>query len=177
MRDGRPMSDRDEQFMALVRENADRLRRICRVYASGAAAEEDLYQDILLELWRSLPSFDGRSNWDTWLYRVGLNTALQERRTRETRRAVRLDEDDPVRGPRPRRPDEKLEDRRRLDRLYGAIDRLDEMDRALVVLYLEEQSYREMAEVLGISESYVGVRLHRIRKRLAEWLERDEEEA
>lgn len=171
------MSDRDEQFMELVRENAGRLRRICRVYASDAAAEEDLYQDILLELWRSLPSFQGRSSPDTWLYRVALNTALQERRGRETRREARLDDDDPVRGARPRRPDEAMEDRHRLDRLYAAIDRLDEVDRALVVLYLEEKSYREMAEVLGISESYVGVKLHRIRKQLAEWMDRDEEDA
>lgn len=171
------MSDREEQFMELVRENAGRLHRICRVYADGAAAEEDLYQDILLELWRSLPSFEGRSSRDTWLYRVALNTALKERRTHKTRRAARLDEDDPVRGPRPRRPDDAVEDRRRLDRLYAAIDRLDEMDRALVVLYLEEKSYREMAEVLGINESYVGVKLHRIRKQLAEWMEREEGDA
>jgi RNA polymerase sigma-70 factor (ECF subfamily) len=171
------MSDREERFMELVRENAGRLRRICRVYADGAAAEEDLYQDILLELWRSLPSFQGRSSRGTWLYRVALNTALQERRSRETRRAARLDEDAPVRGPRPRRPDQELEDRRRLDRLYAAMDRLEETDRALVVLYLEEKSYREMAEVLGISESYVGEKLHRIRKQLAEWMERDQEDA
>lgn len=162
--------------MELVRENAGRLRRLCRVYADGGAGEEDLYQDILLELWRSLPSFEGRSSRDTWLYRVALNTALERRRGRETRREARLDEDDPVRGARPRRPDEELEDRRRLDRLYAAIDRLNEMDRALVVLYLEEKSYREMADVLGISQSYVGVKLHRIRKQLAEWWELNEED-
>lgn len=161
--------------MELVRANEGRLRRLCRVYARGESAEADLYQDILLELWRSLPSFEGKSSAGTWLYRVALNTALGRRRRRRTREEARLDEDDPVRAPEPRRPDEEWEDRRRLDRLYAAIDRLDELDRALVLLSLEGQSYREMARVLGISESNVGVKLHRIRKRLAGWMGMDEQ--
>ena len=67
-------------------------------------------------------------------------------------------------------PDQRLEARQQLERMYTAIDRLDDMDKALVMLFLDERSYREMAQVLGMSESHVGVKLHRIKKELASWL-------
>lgn len=162
----------DESFLALVREHEGRLRRICRVYGSGRDAEEDLYQDILVQLWRSLPSFRGESGVGTWLYRVALNTALARRRRRRARPEVPLDA---VHEPRSNAapPDERLDARRRRERLYAAIERLDDVDRAIVTMYLDGRSYREIAEVLGISESNTGVKLHRIRKRLAAWLDED----
>lgn len=165
------MSDRREAFLRLVRDNRARLRRICRVYGEDREEERDLYQEILLQAWRSLPSFEGEAKPATWLYRVALNTALGRQRKRDVRSRARLDEDDPVMGSRPPRPDRELSDKRRRERLYAAIDRLGETDRALVLMYLDERSYAEMAEVLGISESYVGVKLHRIRKKLSESLE------
>ncbi len=69
------------------------------------------------------------------------------------------------------RPDERLDQDEKLDRLYAAIDRLDDVDKALVMMYLDEKSYREMADVLGLSESHVGVKLHRVKNKLASWLE------
>lgn len=176
MTDGRPKGatpsrEREDVFLEAIRENRGRLRRICRAYSGSRDEERDLYQEILLEAWRSLPSFHGDASLDTWLYRVALNTALARDRTRATRREATLPEDDPVMGSDPPRPDERMAERKRLERLYGAIDRLDATDRALVLMYLEERSYAEMAEVLGISANYVGVKLHRIRAKLAEWLE------
>lgn len=164
------MSDRERRFRELVRDNRGRLRRIARAYAGGAEEERDLYQEMLLEAWRSLSSFEGQSSPDTWLYRVALNTALDHDRSEERRRSARLDDDHPLRDRGFRRPDRRYEQQERLDRLYGAIERLDDADRALVLMYLEETSYREMAEVLGISENYVGVKLHRIRQELSAML-------
>ncbi|HSH44485.1 MAG TPA: RNA polymerase sigma factor [Longimicrobiales bacterium] len=165
------MRPQEEEFLALLRENDARLRRICRVYGSDPEDVRDLYQDILVQLWRSLPSFAGDSEMGTWVYRVALNTALSHRRKRDTRRAAREEKGDaPLWATVSPAPDRALEEKQRLDRLHGAIRRLDDLDRALVTMYLDDRSYREMAEVLGISETNVGVKLHRIRKRLAAWL-------
>lgn len=160
-------TSREEAFIQLVRQNEARLQRICRVYTRDAEAQKDLYQDILAQLWRALPSFDGEAQPGTWLYRVALNTALSQKRADTVRRKEQHDRlDDLPEGSHTLwhdgspTPDERFEARQRLERLYAAIDRLDDLDKALVMLFLDERSYREMAQVLGISESHVGVKLH-----------------
>ena len=159
----------DQAFLRLVRDNDTRLRRICRVYSRDADGQKDLYQDMLVQIWRSLPSFGGGSSADTWLYRVALNTALAHVRRRHARRETPLiDADDHVDDT--EGVDERFDARQRVEQLYAAIDRLSAADKMLTMMYLDEKSYREMADVLGISESNVGVRLHRIRKELAGWL-------
>lgn len=165
------MADREADFLQLVRENQARLRKICRVYAEDAEAQNDLYQDMLVQLWRALPSFDGDAEASTWLYRVALNTALSHRRKQNVRAEATLHREHPVWTDGVTQPGERLDKQEKLERLYAAIDRLDDMDKALVMMYLDETSYQEMADVLGISENYVGVKLHRIKKKLAAWLE------
>ena len=164
--------------MKLVRENDASLRRICRVYTNDADGQKDLYQDILVQLWRALPSFDGEAQPGTWLYRVALNTALSRKRADIARRAEQHDSLDGShalwRDGSPM-PDEKLEANQQLERLYAGIDRLGELDKALVMLFLDEKSYREMAQVVGISETHVAVKLHRIKKELASWLAEDDQ--
>ena len=160
----------EQRFLKLVRENDGRLRHICRVYARDVEARKDLYQDIMFQLWRSLPSFAGTSSIDTWVYRVALNTALTHARRRSAHTETSL-EDDHVEAAGLATSldaaDDTLDLSERSDRLYGAIDRLGDVDRMLVAMYLDDRSYREMAEVIGICESHVGVKLHRIRKALA----------
>jgi RNA polymerase sigma-70 factor (ECF subfamily) len=161
------MPTRDEDaFLQMVRDNDARLRRICRVYADDAGERDDLYQEVLTQLWRSFPSFDGSAEPGTWLYRVALNTALSHRRKEATRSEATLDDENPLWGADPPGPDDRLEAKDRRERLYAAIDQLDDIDTALVMMYLDETPYREMAEVLGISESHVGVKLHRAKKKL-----------
>jgi RNA polymerase sigma-70 factor (ECF subfamily) len=152
-----------------VRSNDARLRRICRVYARDPEARKDLYQEIMFQLWRSLATFTGASSIDTWVYRVSLNTALSQARRHAARSETPLDEEHD-------QSDElasslgdteaELDLDEQSGRLFAAIDRLDPIDRMLVTMQIDGKSYREMAEVIGISESHVGVKLHRIKKRL-----------
>jgi RNA polymerase sigma-70 factor (ECF subfamily) len=165
------MPEREDTFLTLVREHEGRLRKICRVYGDTEADRRDLYQDILVELWRSLPTFEGNAEPGTWLYRVALNTALSHDRRQTVREETPLEEDHPLRTDAFARPNADLEEQEQLDRLYAAIDRLDDVDKALVMMYLDETSYAEMAHVLGITENHVGVKLHRIKNKLADWLE------
>ncbi|PEN09401.1 RNA polymerase subunit sigma-70 [Longimonas halophila] len=161
----------EAEFLDLVHENAARLRKIARVYTESAEGQRDLYQDILVALWRALPSFNGEAQRSTWLYRVALNTALSHERKRAVRSKATLSDDHPLWMDGLPTPGAGLEQKERLDRLYAAIDRLDTMDKTLVMMYLDDASYAVMADVLGISENYVGVKLHRIKKQLATWLE------
>jgi RNA polymerase sigma-70 factor, ECF subfamily len=160
----------EQRFLALVRENDGRLRHICRVYARDAEARKDLYQEIMFQLWRSLPSFAGASSTDTWVYRVALNTALTHARRRSVHAETSLEEDHAEAADLAASLDaaeDSLELGEQSERLYAAIDRLGDVDRMLVTMYLDDRSYHEMAEVIGISESHVGVKLHRIKKALA----------
>ena len=142
---------------------------MARAYTLSAEEREDLAQEILLQIWRSLPRFEGRSSPSTWCYRVALNSALGWHRAEGRRRArhetwLATDElttagpDDGV----------ALQQRELVERLYDAIHQLPKADAALVLLYLDDLSYRDMAEVMGISESNVGVKLNRAKKALAE---------
>jgi RNA polymerase sigma-70 factor (ECF subfamily) len=165
------MAPREDDFLELVRENEGRLRKICRVYADTEVAQQDLYQNILVALWRALPSFEGEAAPGTWLYRVALNTALSHDRRRTVREEATLDDDHPLRTDAFAEPDAAVEEQDRLDRLYAAIDRPADLDKALVTMYLDDKSYAEMADVLGLTENHVGVKLHRIKNQLADWLE------
>lgn len=164
------MQPTDATFLRLLRANEGRLRRLSRVYGRDTDDQNDLYQEMLVALWRSLPSFRGDAKVSTWLYRVALNTALSHRRRQVARKEVSL-EDRPAdwRDTRPR-ADERLAEKENVARLYAAIGRLGGVDKALIMMYLDDRSYREMSEVLGLSETNVGVKLHRIRHRLSSWL-------
>lgn len=168
---------RERQFLTLVHANDSRLRRICRVYERDLDAREDLYQEIMFQLWRALPSFTGASTVDTWVYRVALNTALAHVRRQSNRRDTtplneeHLEADTMVSAL--GTEEELLALDAQSERLHAAIHRLDGIDRMLVTMLLDGRSYREMADVIGITESNVGVKLHRIRKALAQMVAKE----
>ncbi len=166
-------TDRELQFLTLVRQNDARLRRICRVYAGGDDEQHDLLQEILLQLWRSLPSFAGASSPDTWLYRVALNTALAHARRNPARRETTLDDEIAAAHAPADAVDADLDVRARQEQLHAAIVRLDPVDKMLMTMYLDERSYRDIADVLGITETHVGVKLHRIKQALARQLTKE----
>ena len=156
-------------FKSWLQEHSGTVFKVARAYTLTAEDCQDLAQEILLQAWRSLPQFEGRAGAPTWFYRVALNTALgwqrKERRRRERQQPLIGIEDLPMTGA---DSEQQLHQREVVERLYAAIQQLPKADAALVLLYLDDLSYREMAEVLGISENHVGVKLNRARKSLAE---------
>ena len=138
------------------------LFKVVHAYGFTSHDRDDLFQEIATQVWNSIPRFRAESAVTTWLYRVALNSALvwsrKERKHRD--RTQLLDGYEPVLRETSRAKD------RRLDWLYEQIAQLDHVDRSLTLLLLDGYSYREMAETLGISESYVGVKINRIKTHL-----------
>lgn len=156
------MQERD--FLDLIERNRGRLLRICRAYARDEATRQDLFQEIVYQLWRSLPRFRGEAQPDTFLYRVAINTALTHVRREGKRQTAPLEQaPPPVAQP---NWDRAMDQAQQLQALYAAIDQLKPADRTLILLWLEEMSYQEMAEITGLSVNLIGVRLNRIRQRI-----------
>jgi len=164
-----PDESAEALFGTWLTEHKGAVLKVARAYTLTSEDCQDLVQDILLQLWASLPQFRGRASASTWIYRVALNTALswrrKEGRRRKHQRPVLEVVDQSVAGG---ESDRRIVEREAVERLYGAIRRLPKADAALFLLFLDDLSYREMAEVLGISENHVGVKLNRAKKALAE---------
>jgi RNA polymerase sigma-70 factor (ECF subfamily) len=161
--------DLESLFKNWLTEHGGAVLKVARAYTLTAEDCQDLVQEILLQVWQSLPQFQGRASPSTWFYRVALNTALgwqrKERRRRVRQQPILQVEDLPVAG---LDSAQQAVQREVVERLYGAIRQLPRTDAALVLLYLDGLSYRQIAEVLGISESNVGVKLNRAKKALGE---------
>jgi RNA polymerase sigma-70 factor (ECF subfamily) len=143
--------------------------KVVRGCTAGPEDQEDLFQDVLLNVWSSVPAFRGEARETTWIYRVAFNTALAwrrgERRRREGREKYLKLEVSPQVQPSHL---EDLPEKEIIEQLYAAIRQLPKVDASLALMHLDGLSYQEMAEVLGISENYIGVKLNRIRNQLAD---------
>ena len=161
-----------EEFEARIEAHRGIVFKFANAYCPAGDERDDLVQEICLQLWRAYPGYDRERRFSTWMYRVALNTAISfARATRlrrmravplETSAAAALTAAPPAAG-----TDE------RLATLHLLLHRLDDLDRALVLLYLEDRSYREIAEILGISETNVGTRLNRCKEKLRQELAPD----
>ena len=169
-----PDEDLESLFKSWLTEYQGVVVKVARAYTRTPQDSQDLAQEILLQVWRSLPQFQGRASACTWIYRVALNTALGWHR-KEHRRSARHEsvlaiEQLPVAAA---DSGQELAQREAVERLYAAIRRLPEAEAALVLLYLDDLSYREMAEVLGISEGNVGVKLNRAKRALSDLMKEE----
>lgn len=158
-----------EAFVLLVDAHGGLVQKVARVYAWTAADRDDLVQDILAQAWRAFPSYDPTRPFGTWLYRIALNVAISwvRRHVPRHRLTVPLDVDVHDSGGAPFDAGEAAQ----LAALTAAIRELAPLDRALVLLYLDDHGHREIAALLGISESNVATKLHRLKRRLRERLE------
>ncbi|MGZ8941128.1 MAG: RNA polymerase sigma factor [Limisphaerales bacterium] len=158
----------EQKFLELVSENRDRILRVCRVYAWNAADQDDLYQEILCQIWRGLSALKENNFANTWLYRVTINTAISFVRKRASRldRVVHFDHADLTRTIESQQTAEENTGERMVS-LYNAIYKLNPIEKALVTLFLEDFTYEQIAEATGISANNVGVMLHRAKKKLS----------
>lgn len=159
-----------ERFARLLEEHKRMLYRVASVYCADTEDRRDLAQEIVLQLWRSFPRYDDQLKFSTWMYRIGMNVAIsflrsERRRGRDT---VALEQVDIIDFAAADRVMGEAGDDIRL--LQQLVSQLDEMSRALIVLYLEGYSHAEIAEILGISATNVGTRISRIKNRLREGL-------
>ena len=158
----------EHKFLELVNENRNRVLRVCRVYAWNSADQDDLYQEILFQIWRGLPALKEKQFANTWLYRVAINTAISFVRKRASRsdRVVHFEHADLTRAIESRQATEENTDDR-MANLYNAIYQLNPLEKALVTLSLEDFTYEQIADATGISANNVGVMLHRAKKKLS----------
>jgi RNA polymerase sigma-70 factor (ECF subfamily) len=145
----------------LLDEHGHAIRRIARAYAGAAGEADDLFQEILAQAWRSLPTFRGDSGAGTWLYRVALNTALTWKRRTSRHRIGRVALDPSRNGFEPSSNGSPRSERAILEDFLGS---LGGGDHTVLVLYMEGLSYQEIADVTGLSVSAVGVRIHRLKQ-------------
>ncbi len=161
------MKQEQEPFLEIISTHQGIIHKVCRIYARNEDDRADLFQEIVLQLWRAFDSFKGESKISTWMYRVALNTAISGVRKAFRRPVLSSLDDQPILAVADYADPDKEED---LRLLHQAINRLSDIERAIVLLYLEEQSYEEISEVIGITPNYVGVKLNRIKQKLKDLL-------
>ncbi len=162
------MESKEEKFKTIVKENQDRIQRICSYYNPNKEDQKDMYQEVLVNIWKSLESFRGEAAISTWIYRITVNTSLSftGKTFKEMKMMVNADtqnlnsllDDESLEA--------KLKQEQQLNQLQLEINQLSVIDKALISLLLEGLSMREIADVIGITEPNVKVKIHRIKDQL-----------
>lgn len=160
------MNELEKEFNRLVREHRITMRTVCHSFAADDDEADDLMQEALVNLWRGLPAFRGESSERTWVWRVSLNTCIGAQRRRRTAPVPETLTAEAAPEAAPTTATTSGDDERQVRRLRQRIQRLGPFDRAIVLLWLEDMSYDEIAAIVGISVKNVSVRLFRIKEKL-----------
>jgi RNA polymerase sigma factor (sigma-70 family) len=152
-------------FLNVFKTNKDRIFRICFSYSNNVDDAKDLFQEVVLNIWKSLPSFNGKSNINTWIYRVTLNVCLRAKEFAEKRQKLfvkleSLEFNNIVGAFNPTDHDEQFL------KLTECIKKLEGIEKTIILLHLEELLYKEIAQVTGLTENYVAVKIKRIKSKL-----------
>jgi len=155
-----------DKFISVIKDNQNLIYKICYSYCSNSENRKDLEQEILLQLWNSFSKFDGRVKLSTWIYRIALNTAISFYRndSKHSDKKISIDASIISLSDFEYVPEQD----ENIAMLYQFIENLNEMDKALILLYLDDNKQKDMAEVLGISETNVATKICRIKKILKE---------
>lgn len=148
----------NKEFIDILIQNKRIIYKVCFMYADDNDDINDLYQEVVLSLWKAYQSFEGRSSVSTWIYRIALNTCITGLRKKKNYDYVPLQQDIDI-----------LDDCERdelLKQMYHLIHQLDNVDRMYIMLWLDEKNYDEIAEIVGVSRNNVAIRIHRIKEKL-----------
>ncbi len=156
---GKPEKD----FVKQVTNAQGIVHKVCAVYCTDPEQRKDLFQEILIQLWKSYPSFKSNAKFSTWMYRVSLNVALQYVRKRK-RKPVEVELSAALRDLSDQGNEDHYEEELQL--LYAAIGQLKDVEKAIIMLYLEDKGNDEIAEIIGISQNYVRVKMNRAKAKL-----------
>jgi len=153
----------EKEFISLLNQHRGIIYKICRMYCADTEDRQDLFQEIVLQLWKAYPAFKEDANISTWMYRIGMNTAISNYRKEKRRQSPTAFSNMLFEIP-------DLTDSHEIPPetapLYKAIGQLSTIEKAIVLLYLEEKTYEEIAGILGIGKSNVGVKINRIKGKL-----------
>lgn len=155
------MKDLERDFEEMVRRNRGTIYTVCYMFSNDQDEVADLFQEVLINLWKSLPSFEGRSDVRSWIYRISLNVCISLDHKKRRHRTVPL-----TMNINPYEETETNQNSRQMDMLRQRIARLGMFDRAIILLWLENMSYDEIGAIVGISAKNVSVRLVRIKEQL-----------
>lgn len=149
-------------YQASIHPYAGIIIKICRAYTDNPEDFEDYFQEVCLQIWKSKDNFKEKSEWSTWVYRIALNVCL----TMIKKKRVKTEYLEGQHNPMSTEEKDWTEEAENIQHLYQAIRTLPEIERAIILLYLEEKSYKEIAQIMGIKPNHIGVKINRIKKRL-----------
>jgi RNA polymerase sigma-70 factor (ECF subfamily) len=155
--------DIEKEFEKHINENEMLIYKVCSIYAYTDADRQDLFQEIVIQLWNSFQKFKGDAKFSTWLYRVAINTAITGLRKQKDI----ITSYEPAALPANIKDDSTgMEEEERLQYLHAAIEKLNQFEKAIVMLYMEDRSYEEMEDILGLSQGNLRVKMNRIKQKL-----------
>lgn len=161
----------EREFLHIIRENQGIIYKVCNMYCDTGEDRNDLFQEIVAQLWKSYPSFRKESKITTWMYRVGLNTAIttfkkSKRRPDQNRLTYEnfqiADEN------------HETDTEENIKLLHLAVEQLTGIEKSIILLFLENKKYEEIAEITGITQNYVRVKMNRIKKKLKKLMDEEE---
>lgn len=159
----------DQHFIRLLEQNRGLLYKVGRTYTRNTADLEDLVQEIIYQLWRSWSKYDAGRKYSTWMYRIALNVAISYYRSRKKQAPMETMEE--LAGETGATVPDAWQSEEPVDKLYAAIGRLKDLDKALLLLYLDERPQKEIAEITGLTETNVSTRIQRAKEKLKKELQ------
>ncbi len=159
--------NREAYFDEITTEHQDKIYRICAAYLYDKSLVEDLMQEVLIHIWNALPNFRGDSQLTTWVYRITVNSAITFNKKEKKRSETLVGDLDEQTADNPQIREEKIALETRIEKLHEAIGTLPEYERIIIGLVLEDLSYKEISNILGLSTNLIGVKINRIKKKLS----------
>lgn len=156
--------DLENEFVSLLKDNQRLIHKICKIYSNDSVEHEDLFQEIAIQVWKSYPNFRGDAKFSTWMYRIALNTALSL--IKKKNKSIKTNSEVDVNFLKIDFESYDADEELKLKQMYNAIHQLTDIEKALIMMYLDDKPYREIGEILGISEGNARVKMNRAKNQL-----------